>query len=222
MHLCLGKHLEELLVLVTPVVRVSVGTAARALVVLASAPAYSGEELGTVCVCLGPLGEYGGAVTCRPIHTNLSLLGPAVTGILNLLLVREVDLVLVEDDILVDIENHIVVARHQALPVLEAHEAITKYYESFDAVLAHNLVCIFCPLNDVGCLEAGHPRLVGETVMADDVLVAGLREELGQTIMNVKCALGVLRTIFPVQPANRSPSAAVVPSILTTGNTVQI
>ncbi len=58
--------------------------------------------------------------------------------------------------------------------------------------------------------------------MADDVLVARLREELGQPVVDVERALPVERAVGAVQPAERAQPAAVVPPVLASGQAVQV
>lgn len=135
---------------------------------------------------------------------------------------RERDLRLVENNILMRIEHQARNALQLPLPVRQAQKAVREHDERLDPVLPHDLHGAGCPGQHVRLKQPRHARLVDEPVEGEHVLVARLREEGRELGVQVEGSLGVEGAVGAVEPADDALAAAVVPAVLAAGEGVQV
>lgn len=241
-HLRLGVHLQELLVVGRVILGIGVRHRARAGRLRArgcehrrlrvarverAGPARALAhvvEIGcAVRVGLGPFAVERGTPPRVWVVRRHHDARPAGAGQVDLVLVLELQLAHVEDLVLVRVHDELVVdAAEHVVPLRERQEPVAEDQMLCDAIAADHVDGLLVPVQYRVRRDDQHFRLVDQPVDGDHVLVAVLREELGELVVDVERALGVGRAVRPQDPADVALPAAVRPPVLAAGHGVQV
>lgn len=150
---------------------------------------------------------------------------PIITNKINAIRVLQHDLAGIENSILMRVQHHLVgdiVALEHLLPLAQIQEAVVEGNPCGDVITLHDLGDVLGPGQNVLDRQIKHERLINEAIDRNNVLVAVLREERGELVVQFQRAVAVEFPIRTIQPVNRALVAAVVPPVLAAHQAVQV
>ena len=123
----------------------------------------------------------------------------------------------VENGVLMRIKHHLlrdIITLEHLLPFTQVQESVVEGNPRRNPIPLHQFRNLCRPLEDISYRKREHQRLIDKSIDRDHILVARLREELGDPVVEFKGTLPVQCAVVATNPVDIPLAAAVVPPVL--------